>query len=330
MNPSVEPAGTLDQEFDLLRGPLLAHCYRMTGSFQDAEDLVQETYLRARRGIGGFEQRSSLKTWLYQIATNTCLSALGQRERRVLPSGLGAPSTDPYGPIAADPGVSWLQPLPDAAINDPAEIVVSRESVRLALMVALQHLPPRQRAAFLLREVLSWSAEDIATTLEITAPAVKSLLQRARARLGTAAADGPITDNPARSDAERDLLARYVAAIEQADVRALEEIIHADFSLESTTHRTWFRGIAVCLPFLARTVAAPGSARLIPTGFNGQPGFISYRDRGDGVFVAIGIGVLTVHHDRLRALTNFKGDDVLGALRVPLILPGTAPATDPG
>lgn len=315
--PQPEPAPALDEEFDRLRGALLAHCYRMTGSFQDAEDLVQETYVRAVHGIGGFEERSSLKTWLYQIATNTCLSALGHRERRVLPSGLGAPSTDPYAPVAADPGVPWLQPLPDAAVSDPAEIVVTRESVRLALTVALQQLPPRQRAAFLLREVLSWSAEDIASALGSTAPAVKSLLQRARARLGAEAAEEPVPD-----EVQHDLLARYIAAFERADVQALEEIIHADFSLESTSHRTWFRGIAVCLPFLARSMAAPGSARLIPTGFNGQPGFVSYRDRGDGVFVAIGIGVITVDHDRIRSLTNFKGDDLLAALRVPMILPG--------
>ncbi|WP_152362049.1 RNA polymerase subunit sigma-70 [Microlunatus speluncae] len=313
------PAQALDQEFDQLRGPLLAHCYRMTGSFQDAEDVVQETYLRARRGIDRFEERSSLKTWLYQIATNTCLSALGHRERRVLPSGLGAPATDPYAPIVSDTGVSWLQPLPDSAVGDPAEIVVTRESVRLALTVALQYLPPRQRAAFLLREVLSWSAEDIATTLGISAPAVKSLLQRARARLGTAA-----VAEPAPGEVEHDLLARYIAAFEQADVRALEEIIHADFTLESTTHRTWFKGIAVCLPFLARTMAPVGSARLIPAGFNGQPGYISYRDRGDGVFAAIGIGILTVDHDRVRALTNFKDDDLLRALRLPMILSGGA------
>jgi RNA polymerase sigma-70 factor (ECF subfamily) len=313
MNASAEPAQALDQEFDHLRGALLAHCYRMVGSFQDAEDLVQETYVRARRGIGGFEERSSLKTWLYQIATNTCMSALGHRERRVLPSGLGAPSADPNVSITSDHGVSWLQPLPDAAVNDPAEILVTRESVRLALTVALQQLPPRQRAAFLLREVLSWPAEDIATTLGITVPAVKSLLQRARSRMGA------VADESAPGEIERDLLERYMAAFERSDVRALEEVIHADFRLESTTHRTWFEGIAVCLPFLQRSMGAPGSARLVATRFNGQPGFLSYRNDGQGDHLLTGVSVLTVRDDRIAALTNFKDEGLLAALGVPRI-----------
>ena len=311
VNASAEPAQTLDQEFDHLRGALLAHCYRMVGSFQDAEDLVQETYVRARRGIGGFQERSSLKTWLYQIATNTCISALGHRERRVLPSGLGAPSGDPNVSIVSDHGASWLQPLPDAAINDPAEILVTRESVRLALTVALQQLPPRQRAAFLLREVLSWPADDIAAALEITVPAVKSLLQRARSRLGA------VADDSAPSDQERELLERYIAAFEQADVRALEDVIHADFTLEATTHRTWFRGIAVCLPFLARSMGTPGSSHLVPSRFNGQPAFLSYRADGSGEYVLSGVSVLTVRGDRIAALTNFKEEGLLSALRLP-------------
>lgn len=318
MTPSTEqaPAQTLDREFDQLRGALLAHCYRMVGSFQDAEDLVQETYVRALRGFGGFEQRSSLKTWLYQIATNTCMNALGHRERRVLPSGLGAPATDPYIAIESDHGASWLQPLPDAAVNDPAEIVVTRESVRLALTVALQRLPPRQRAAFLLREVLSWPAEDIAATLEITVPAVKSLLQRARARMGE-----PV-DAPVPSEVERELLDRYLAAFERADVRALEEIIHADFSIESTTHRTWFRGLAVCLPFLERVMGPPGSHRFVASRFNGQPGYFTYRDDGSGEYGLIGVGVLTMRDDRIVALTNFKEAGLLAAVGAPATWPG--------
>jgi RNA polymerase sigma-70 factor (ECF subfamily) len=186
----ISPMGgvQLHDEFDRLRGALVAHCYQMTGSYHDAEDVVQETYLRAARAMDGFEARSSLKTWLYRIATNTCITALNHRSRRVLPAGLGAPTDDPDAQVFKDESVAWLEPLPDSVLDhgnsDPGEVVVLRESVRLALVAAQQYLPARQRAAFLLREVLSWSAAEIAETLDISVPAVKSLLQRARARLG--------------------------------------------------------------------------------------------------------------------------------------------------
>src|SRR5437764_13659820 len=170
------------------RRELLAHCYRMLGSLDEAEDLVQETFLRAWRSHAGFEGRSSLRTWLYRIATNACLTALEQRGRRALPSGLGGPSGDPdTPPAAAGPGLAWLQPVPDALVisgsGDPAAIVATRESVRLALVASLQYLPPRQRAVLLLREVLGVPAAEVAAMLGTSAVAVKSALARARARL---------------------------------------------------------------------------------------------------------------------------------------------------
>jgi RNA polymerase sigma-70 factor (ECF subfamily) len=178
------------------RPELLAHCYRMLGSLVDAEDAVQETYVRAWRGFGAFEARASERTWLYQIATNTCLTALKHHSRRVLPSGLGAPSDDPSAPPASpDHGVRWLQPIPDALVSseadDPATIVATRDSIRLALIASLQYLPARQRAVLILREVLAWPAAEVAELLDISVPAVKSALQRARARLAEVA---PVAD----------------------------------------------------------------------------------------------------------------------------------------
>ncbi len=272
----------LRDEFGSLRPALVAHCYRMTGSYQDAEDVVQETYLKAARGVDAFEGRSSLKTWLYRIATNTCLTELNHRSRRVLPSGLGAPSDDPGAHVFADDSIAWLGPLPDAVLGDPGEVVVRRESVRLALVAALQHLPPRQRAAFLLREVLSWSAAEIADVLGISVPAVKSLLQRARVRLDELDPEARLPE-----PAERALLDRYIAAFETEDTAALRAVIQDDFSLEAVPHPVWFRGVGVCLPFMERAFAGRGGAvRLLPTRANGQPAAGSYlRGRADGLWV---------------------------------------------
>src|SRR5439155_27059891 len=173
---------TVNEDFQRLADPfrreLLAHCYRMLGSVHDAEDLVQETYLRAGRAYDRFEGRSSLRTWLHQIATRACLTALESRSRRPLPTGLGSPSADPGDTLVEQPEVPWLEPIPDAMVgaerSDPAAIVTARESLRLALIAALQHLPPRQRAVLVLRDVLQWRAAEAAEVLRTTAPAVNS------------------------------------------------------------------------------------------------------------------------------------------------------------
>jgi len=190
------------QDTEPFRRELLAHCYRMLGSIQDAEDLVQETYLRAWRSYGGFEGRSSVRTWLYQIATNGCLTELARRGRRMLPSGLCAPEQDPGAyPEGAGTEVSWLQPAPDAMVTpdsaDPAAIVTAREGLRLALIVSLQYLPPRQRAILVLRDVLAFPATEVAVMLGTTTVSVKSALQRARARLRE------LTRPPTRSPSRR-------------------------------------------------------------------------------------------------------------------------------
>jgi RNA polymerase sigma-70 factor (ECF subfamily) len=253
------------------RRELLAHCYRMTGSLHDAEDLVQETYLRAWKSYKGFQGKSSVRTWLYRIATNTSLTALDGRARRPLPTGLGAPSSDPVDDIHARAEVPWLEPLPDEAA-DPSSIVGSRESVRLAFIAALQHLSPRQRAVLVLREVLQWKAAEVADALGTSTAAVNSLLQRARAQLD---AIGPSEDDELRtpeSPEAKDLLTRYIAAFETYDIDKLVDLFTADAVWEMPPFDGWYQG-PQDIVLLSKThcpAERAGDMRLIPTTANGQ------------------------------------------------------------
>jgi RNA polymerase sigma-70 factor, ECF subfamily len=221
-----------NEDFQRLAHPfrreLLAHCYRMLGSVHDAEDLVQETYLRAWRAYDRFEGRSSLRTWLYSIATRGCLTALKQRNRRPMPADLAECSDAAGGPLTRAPEVAWLEPMPDAFTGgdpaDPATIVTSRERLRLALITALQRLPPRQRAALILRDVLKWRAAEVAELLDTSTAAINSASQRARAQLDEAAASEDDVVEPT-DRAQRTTLDRYVTAFENADVAALA--VHA-------------------------------------------------------------------------------------------------------
>src|SRR5580692_2443499 len=243
---------------DPFRPELLAHCYRMLGSVHDAEDQVQETLIRAWRSYDEFEGRASLRTWLYRIATNACLRALENGSRRPLPSGLGAPSDDPAAPPSAEqPEVPWLQPMPDVLVSagpaDPAAIVTLRMSTRLALIAALQYLPPRQRAVLILRDVLQWRAAEVAELLGVTTVAVNGMLQRARARLAEAAPAEDDIHEPASPD-DRALADRYAAAFEKADIAALTELLRADAVLEMPPLPTWFAGRATLVAFLQAQV----------------------------------------------------------------------------
>jgi RNA polymerase sigma-70 factor (TIGR02960 family) len=285
-------------ETERFRRELLAHCYRMVGSAHDAEDLVQETYLRAWRSYPGFEGRASIRSWLYTIATNVCLTALTPRAIRVLPSGLAGPYDGPDRPPSpiAPEDVSWLEPLPDAWIaapaDDPAAVVITRESVRLALIASLQHLPARQRAILILREVLAFSAAETAQILGTTTAAVKSGLQRARARLdevdpAPAALLEP-TDPRARA-----LLDGYIAAFERSDAHLLEQVLRTDATLEATPFRDWQAGRTKCLHLLAAYVlGTPGDWRMIATTANGQSTAVVYHADPDGVLRADGAVVL--------------------------------------
>jgi RNA polymerase sigma-70 factor (ECF subfamily) len=294
------------------RRELLAHCYRMLGSTDEAEDVVQETYLRAWRGYAAFEGRSSVRSWLYRIATNACLTALEQRGRRALPSGLGAPAADPDAPPGlAEPGLAWLEPMPDALVtpesDDPAAIVAAREWLRLALVASLQYLPARQRAVLLLREVLGFPAAEVAAMLGTSTVAVKSALQRARARLDEVSPAPEQVIEPTEPRA-RELLGQYMAGFENADTTALEKALRADAAIEMVGTRTWFAGRVTCLRYLAHVIGSPGDWRMSPVLANGQPAAVAhYRDS------AYGLGVLTVTQAGIARITVFDGGPDLAA-----------------
>jgi RNA polymerase sigma-70 factor, ECF subfamily len=292
------------------RRELLAHCYRMLGSIQDAEDVVQETYLRAWRSYGGFEGRSSVRSWLYQIATNRCLTELAKQSRRMLPSGVSDPEPDPDAYLAeAGTAVNWLQPAPDAMViadsADPAVIVAAREGLRLAFIASLQYLPPRQRAVLVLRDVLAFPATEVAVMLGTTTASVKSALQRARARLGELAlADGQITEPTAPR--ARALLDQYIAAFENADVAALERLLLEDATLEATPLPTWFAGRKTCIPFLRdHLLGSPGDWRMLATSANGQPAAAAFTRDQHGSYQPYGICVLTVTRAGISRIFSF-------------------------
>ncbi|WP_433334747.1 sigma-70 family RNA polymerase sigma factor [Spirillospora sp. CA-294931] len=324
-----DPAGNHDDGFARLADPhrpeLLAYCYRMLGSVHDAEDLVQETYLRAWRSFEAFEGRASMRSWLYRIATNACLTALEHRKRRPLPSGLGAPTDDTGSAMAPPPEVTWLQPFPDrllrAGSDDPAAIVATRASLRLALVAALQHLPPRQRAVLILRDVLALRAAEVAELLDLSVPAVKSLLQRARAQLGQAApSQDDTTETPAAH--QRELLDRYAAAFENADIAALMALLTEDAVLEMPPTSTWFAGRERVGGFFGtRVLTVPGVFRMTATMANGQPAFAMYKRGPDGVRHAHAIMVLTVAHDGIEQVVAFRDPGIFDLFGLPATVP---------
>ncbi len=317
---------TVSEDFASLtgqfRGELLAHCYRMLGSAEEAEDLVQETYLRAWRSFDGFEGRSSMRTWLYRIATNVCLTAIERRGRRPLPSGLGGPGMDPATPLVAAPEVPWLQPLPDALLaaaehDDPAAVAASRADIRLALVAALQYLSARQRAMLILRDVLEWPAAEVADLLGTTTTAVNSGLRRARAQLAHALpAEDEVTE-PAEPD-RRALLDRFAVAFENADASALAELLREDVALEMPPMPTWFAGREAVMRFFGTHVlTAPGLFRMVPTMANGQPAFAAYRRGPDGAYEAHAVQVLTVTPTGVARLVSFLDPALFRAFGLP-------------
>jgi RNA polymerase sigma-70 factor (ECF subfamily) len=322
----VADAGEFTRRTEPFRRELLAHCYRMLGSADEAEDLVQETYLRAWRSYATFEGRSSLRVWLYRIATNACLTALEHRGRRALPSGLGGPGDDPNAPPGPpDPDLAWLQPIPDTLVTpeseDPATIVAARQSLRLALIAGLQHLPPRQRAVLMLREVLAFPAAEVAAMLDTTTAAVKSALQRARARLDQAAPEREQLSEPTEPHA-RALLDQYIAGFEHADVAALERALRTDAAIEMVGTRTWFSGRVTCLRYLTHVIGSPGDWRMIPTVANGQSAAAAYHRDSDGLHRAFGLGVLTVTRMGIARIFVFGGGpDLVANFGLPPVHP---------
>jgi RNA polymerase sigma-70 factor, ECF subfamily len=306
------------------RGELLAHCYRMLGSAEEAEDLVHETYLRAWRSYGGFEGRSSVRTWLYRIATNACLTAIDRRGRRPLPSGLGAPSDDPEAPLVAGPEVPWLQPFPDTLLagehDDPAAVAVSRAGIRLAFVAALQHLSARQRAVLIMRDVLEWPAAEVADALGMTTTAVNSALRRARAQLAHVLPAEHELAEPAEP-ARRALLDRFAAAIENADVGALAELLREDVALEMPPQLTWFSGRRAVLRFIASyLLTEPGRLRLVPVSANGRAAFAVYLRAGDGAYQAHALQVPTVTATGIAHIIAFQDPGLFTAFGLPRVL----------
>jgi RNA polymerase sigma-70 factor (ECF subfamily) len=321
-----------DAEFAALTQPfrpeLLAHCYRILGSIHDAEDLVQETYLRAWRAFDRFEGRSSVRRWLYKIATMACLTALDTRSRRPLPSGLGAPSDDHRVALApGEPSVAWLQPAPDplfapvlgplSGTDDPATIVAARAGVRLAFVAALQLLPARQRAVLTLRDVLAFRTAEVAAMLDTTTAAVDSTLRRARAHLAQAR---PVEEDLAEPDgrALRELLDGYVGAFARADPDALVTLLRADVEMEMPPIPTWFTGRSAVVGFLAaRVLRREDEWRMVPARANDQPALVVHQRTGDGRYQAYGVQVLSLIGGRIARITAFND---------PSLVPMFAPA----
>lgn len=293
------------------RRELLAHCYRMTGSLHDAEDLVQETYLRAWKSYDNFEGKSSIRTWLYRIATNTSLTSLEGRKRRPLPSGLGGPAADPTGDIAEHHEITWLEPLPDDPHDDPSDpsvIAESRESVRLAFVAALQHLSPRQRAVLVLREVLQWKAAEVAAAIGSSTAAVNSLLQRARAQLDAVQPSEDATVTAPDDPAAKDLLAKYIDAFESYDMAKLVELFTADAVFEMPPFDSWYRGPAdiVTLSKTHCPAEGPGDMRFVPITANGQPAAALYMlNRETGRHEEFQLHVLEVRPDGVGHVVAF-------------------------
>jgi RNA polymerase sigma-70 factor, ECF subfamily len=305
---AIGPTDQLDPRLLEHRRELTGYCYRMLGSAFDAEDAVQETLVRAWRGLSNFEGRSALRSWLYRIATNVCLDQLSGRQRRALPMDL---SGSPWLPVesslaARRPGTAWIEPVLDRQVlaehDDPAERAVAKESVRLAFVAALQHLPPRQRAVLILREVLRWRADEVAQLLDTTVASVNSALQRARATL--AASGGAPAPRPLDAD-DRDLLARYVDAFERYDIDAFVRLLHEDATQHMPPFEMWLRGASDIGAWMLGPGAGCRDSVLIPVSANGTPAFAQYKPSEGGGREPWAVHVLELEGGRIAHISSF-------------------------
>ncbi|MGW7314996.1 sigma-70 family RNA polymerase sigma factor [Streptomyces sp. NPDC054854] len=303
------PEADLDAAMDRYRVELTGYCYRMLGSSFDAEDAVQDTYIRAWRGFDKFEGRSSLRSWLYRIATNVCLDLLSAGNKRARPMDLTAPQHQASAVLGERPEVTWLEPVPDGRVlpqtADPAEMALAKESVRLAFVAALQHLPARQRAVLILREVLAWKADEVARLLDSTVASVNSALQRARATL----ADQRIRETEAADPLDTDqakLLEQYLSAFEAYDISRLTTLLHEDAVLSMPPFDLWLQGPAeIAAWHLNQGIGCKGS-RLVPTTANGMPAFGQYRPDPSGKgHTPWALQVLEVSQGRIVGLNAF-------------------------
>jgi RNA polymerase sigma-70 factor, ECF subfamily len=297
------------------RRQLTAYCYRMLASPQDAQDAVQDTLVRAWRGLGRLEDRAGLRPWLYRIATNVCLDMLKGRGRRALPmdlspasasTGWGRGASLEFALGTTRPEATWVQPIPDHLVSspgDPADVAVSRESIRLAFIAALQHLVPRQRAALILRDVMSWRANEVAELLETSEDAVNSALRRARSTLAAVNLDAVPTE---LTEADRELLYRYIDAFERYDVDSLVALLHEDATLNMPPYELWLQGIPDIRRFLAAVEVEGGLDRIIEIAANGSPALAVYRPAGpSGALEPFEIHVLEIDGGRIAAIHAF-------------------------
>jgi RNA polymerase sigma-70 factor (ECF subfamily) len=323
---AVEP-GELD-DFPTLteryQRELLAHCYRMSGSVHEAEDLVQETFLRAWKASASFQGRSSVRTWLYRIATNVCLTNLEGRPRRPLPAGLGTSDQMAGDALEQDHEIAWLEPVPDAAV-----VVADRDSIRLAFVAALQHLPARQRAVLILRDVLRWSAAEVAEALDTTTAAVNSALQRAHAQM----AERGLTEDTVQPDldqGQRELLDRYVDAFWRKDIDTIVSLLKAEAVWEMPPFTGWYRGAGNIGKLI--DTQCPGGINdmpMIETRANGQPAFGLYMRTPQGDFTPFHLQVLDIDGDRVRHVGAFFEPKLFTVFGLPARLPASYRPGDP-
>jgi RNA polymerase sigma-70 factor, ECF subfamily len=312
---SLQARPDLEGQLEQHRAELTAYCYRMLASPFEAEDAVQETLIRAWRGLDRFEGRAQLRSWLYRIATNVCLDMLNGRERRARPMDLG-PAREPIeSNLNALPEVTWIEPMPDSRVmpeGDPASVAIQRETIRLALVAALQHLPPKQRAVLILREVLRWQAAEVAELLETSVASVNSALQRARATL-EASNVSAATTSPSVDEPDAALLARYVDAFERYDMDALTALIHEDATQSMPPYDLWLSGRDDIFSWWVGPGAGCRGSRVIPTmAANGAPAFGQYKPSAGGEgYEPWALQVLEIADGRIAELTFFLDTEAI-------------------
>ncbi|MGV3760076.1 MAG: sigma-70 family RNA polymerase sigma factor [Actinomycetota bacterium] len=312
----------LDQAVEDHRRELTGYCYRMLGSGSEAEDAVQETLVRAWKAADRFEGRSSVRSWLYRIATNVCLDMHRAPQRRARPMSFGGPTRVDDAVLRERPEETWVQPIADARVlpseGDPADLAAARDSIRLAFVAALQHLPPRQRAVLILCEVLRWQATEAAELLDTTVASVNSALQRARATL--AAADLEQLDD-AMDPAHQALLARYVDAFERYDMAALTALLREDVVMSMPPWDLWLQGPESVVGWMVGPGAACEGSRLVPVAVNGTAGFASYKPAGPGRWEPWAVQIIEVADGRIVGHNNFVyGAPLFAELGLPLHL----------
>jgi RNA polymerase sigma-70 factor, ECF subfamily len=320
---TADRSAALAEDLEQYRRELVGYCYRMLGSVFDADDAVQETMVRAWRGIEGFEGRSSMRSWLYRIATNVSLDMLRGSQRRASPIDMGPSGTNDSFTGATLPESTWVQPIPDSAVlpasSDPAEVAAAKETIRLAFVTALQCLPPRQRAVLILREVLRWQAAEVAELLGSSVASVNSALQRARATMAARETEAPTAE--VLGEDQRALLARYVDAFERYDIASLVGLLRDDAVMSMPPFNFWLRGPAEMGRFFLGAGGACRGSRLLATEANGCAAFGQYKPGDDGTFKPWAIQVIETTGDRIVGHHNFVDPSLFAAFGLPASLP---------